>query len=60
MTIPAGVDYTKGDAVITMDSDLQHDPKYIDELVKEWEAGAKIVECVRKNRKLFKVRWWSA
>ncbi len=47
----AGVDYTKGDAVITMDSDLQHDPKYIDDLVKEWEAGAKIVECVRKNRK---------
>lgn len=47
----AGVDYTKGDAVITMDSDLQHDPKYIDDLVKEWEAGAKIVECIRKNRK---------
>lgn len=46
----AGVDYTKGDAVITMDSDLQHDPKYIDDLVTEWRAGNKIVECIRKNR----------
>jgi len=46
----AGIDYTKGDAVITMDSDLQHDPKYIDELIKEWNSGSKIVECIRKNR----------
>jgi len=46
----AGVDYTKGDAVITMDSDLQHDPKYIDELIEEWRNGYKIVECVRNNR----------
>ena len=47
----AGVTYACGDAVITMDSDLQHDPKYIDDLVREWKAGFKIVECVRKNRR---------
>ena len=46
----AGIDYTKGEAVITMDSDLQHDPKYIDALVQEWRNGNKIVECIRKDR----------
>lgn len=46
----AGIDYTKGEAVITMDSDLQHDPKYIDELIKAWQDGNKIVECIRKDR----------
>lgn len=39
-----------GDAVITMDSDLQHDPKYIDTFVEEWKAGNKIVEGVRSKR----------
>lgn len=47
----AGIDYTQGEAVITMDSDLQHHPKYIESLVEEWKAGNKIVECVRKGRK---------
>lgn len=46
----AGIDYAKGDAVITMDSDLQHHPKYIEMLIQEWKAGHKIVECVRKCR----------
>lgn len=46
----AGIDYATGEAVITMDSDSQHDPKYIDELVKEWRNGNKIVECIRKDR----------
>lgn len=46
----AGVDQTQGEAVITMDSDLQHDPKHIDRLVEEWRNGYKIVECIRKDR----------
>lgn len=46
----AGIDYSNGDAVITMDSDLQHHPRYIETLIKEWKAGNKIVECVRKGR----------
>ncbi len=46
----AGINYTQGDAVITMDSDLQHPPKYIDQLVEEWKNGNKIVECIRENR----------
>lgn len=46
----AGIDQAQGDAVITMDSDLQHDPKHIDEMIAEWRAGYKIVECIRKDR----------
>lgn len=47
----AGLDYANGDAVITMDSDLQHPPKYIEELISEWKKGNKIVECVRTDRR---------
>lgn len=46
----AGLEYAKGEAVLIMDSDLQHPPKYIDKLIEEWKAGNKIVECVRTNR----------
>ena len=46
----AGVDFAVGDAVITMDSDLQHHPRYIDDLVCEWRNGYKVVECIRKDR----------
>jgi len=46
----AGVDSAIGEAVITMDSDLQHHPRYIDELVSEWRKGYKVVECIRKDR----------
>ena len=46
----AGVEMAQGDAVITMDSDLSHDPKYIDTFVQEWMNGNKIVEGIRKER----------
>ena len=39
-----------GDAVITMDSDLQHPPKYIKDLVEKWNEGYKVVECVKNKR----------
>lgn len=46
----AGIECVNGEAVITMDSDLQHPPKYIDTLIEEWKNGNKIVECVRSDR----------
>lgn len=46
----AGVTEAKGDAIITMDSDLQHPPKYIPDLIKKWEEGYKVVDCVRNKR----------
>ena len=46
----AGVTKAKGDAVITMDSDLQHPPKYIKTMILKWQDGYKIIECVKKKR----------
>lgn len=46
----AGVTNAKGDAVITMDSDLQHPPKYIKDMIKKWQEGYKVVECVKSQR----------
>ncbi len=46
----AGLAHTTGDAVITMDSDLQHPPEYIPELINKWHEGYKIVEAKKKKR----------
>lgn len=45
--ITAGIDYAQGDAVVTMDSDLQHPPETIPELLRLWEAGYDIVFTIR-------------
>lgn len=47
----AGCHYASGDAIITMDADLQHPPELIVDLVKEWEGGAEVVYTVRKKNK---------
>lgn len=46
----AGLAYSKGKAVITMDSDLQHPPEKIPEFIMEWEKGYKIVEGIKISR----------
>jgi len=43
----AGLAKAKGQAVISMDADLQHSPQVIPILVKEWQKGNKIVHTVR-------------
>ncbi len=57
----AGLEKSTGDVAITMDSDLQHDPKYIDTLIEEWSKGYKIVETERKarNKQFFLYKWFS-
>lgn len=45
--IEAGLKSAKGRAVITMDSDLQHPPEVIFELLSQWENGFKIVNTRR-------------
>ena len=35
----AGLDYSKGDAVIIIDADLQDPPELIPEMLKYWEEG---------------------
>jgi len=45
----AGLEYAKGDAIIFMDADLQNPPKYIKDMVREWQNGEKIVLMKRLN-----------
>lgn len=48
--LAAGLAYCRGRAVIVMDSDLQHPPELIPEMVRIWrEEGAEIVEA-QKSR----------
>jgi len=46
----AGLKAAKGDAVITMDADLQHPPTLIPELLEKWREGFKVVHGVKKDR----------
>lgn len=48
--ILAGLDAAGGDAVITMDADLQHPPHLIPALLDAWENGAKVVDAVKRSR----------
>jgi dolichol-phosphate mannosyltransferase len=49
-SITAGLDHAEGDAVITLLSDLQDPPEVIPEFVRQWEAGAEIVNGVVRER----------
>jgi dolichol-phosphate mannosyltransferase len=47
--LTCGLENADGDAVITMDGDLQHPPALLPELIAHWEAGAEIVQTIRKD-----------
>lgn len=46
----AGLEHAIGDAIITIDADLQHPPRLIPEMVEKWRSGAQIVHAVKRNR----------
>ena len=48
--ISAGLDFASGDAVIPIDSDLQHPPEVALELIEKWEEGAEVVLAKRIDR----------
>lgn len=48
LAVKAGLDHALGDAVISMDCDLQHPPELIPELIKKWEEGYKVVGTIRE------------
>jgi dolichol-phosphate mannosyltransferase len=47
--ICAGLDHAAGDAVVTLDADLQHPPELIPEMVDRWREGCEIVYTVRQD-----------
>ena len=48
LALTCGLDHAAGDAVITMDGDLQHPPELLPQLVQLWAEGNEIVQTVRK------------
>lgn len=47
MALTCGLDNADGDAVITMDGDLQHPPELIHDMLRLWEQGYEIVQTKR-------------
>lgn len=48
--ITAGMDLSKGDAVIVMDADLQDPPEVIPKLIEKYEEGFDVVYAIRSKR----------
>lgn len=51
LSVLAGLDYSRGDACIVMDVDLQDPPELIEEMVEKWRQGFKVVIAQRRSRK---------
>jgi polyisoprenyl-phosphate glycosyltransferase len=50
--LSAGLRKSSGDAVITMDADMQHAPMLILELIEKWEGGLEVVYFYRENKNM--------
>lgn len=50
IAVTAGLDYSRGDAVIIIDADLQDPPEVILDLVAKWREGYEVVYAVRAER----------
>ncbi len=50
IAVSAGMDYSRGDAVIIIDADLQDPPEVILDLIEKWREGYEVVYAVREER----------
>lgn len=51
IAVTAGMDYSRGAAVILIDADLQDPPEVIPELIANWRDGYEVVYAQRRQRK---------
>ena len=64
--LTAGLDHTRGGAVVMLDADLQDPPELIPRMLDHWRAGCDVVYAVREQRegesrfKLTTARWFYA
>jgi polyisoprenyl-phosphate glycosyltransferase len=49
LALTCGLDYAEGDAVITMDGDMQHPPELLPQLIEMWKDGADVVQTIRQT-----------
>ena len=47
----AGLDHADGDALVCMDSDLQHPPECVAQIIEKFEAGYEVINMVRTENK---------
>ena len=47
----AGLDYATGDGLVFMDADLQHPPKYLADIVDQFDRGMQVISMVRTENK---------
>jgi len=58
--LSAGIDHARGDAVISLDGDLQHPPEMIPEMIRHWRDGYDVVYTVRAENQGHAVKeFWS-
>ncbi len=50
IAVTAGIDYSRGDAVVIIDADLQDPPEVILDLIEKWREGYEVVYAVRAER----------
>lgn len=50
IAVTAGLDYSRGDAVVIIDADLQDPPEAILALIEKWSEGYQVVYAVRSER----------
>ena len=51
IAISAGMDYSRGEAIVTIDGDLQDPPELIPEMYGEYQKGYKVIYAKRSKRK---------
>lgn len=50
IAVTAGLDYSRGQAVIIIDADLQDPPEVILQMIEKWREGYEVVYAVRSER----------
>ena len=50
IAVTAGLDYSRGDAVVIIDADLQDPPEVILDMIAKWREGYEVVYGVRTDR----------
>ncbi|MFW8629769.1 glycosyltransferase family 2 protein [Vibrio natriegens] len=48
--VSAGLDASRGDAVVVIDADLQDPPRVIEDMIVKWQAGYSVVYGIRARR----------
>jgi dolichol-phosphate mannosyltransferase len=49
--LTAGLEHARGDVIVSMDSDLQHPPTVIRELIRQWREGHDVVITLRRDHR---------